>query len=272
MSTISKTILMGTILSALVSAAPSFAQDHGYNSDGEKLWSQADQYYDADEMDAARASVLHHNGDDHFYMFSLDRAEVQFKDGEEVGVWDGSYWFGGDVNKLFISTEGEYAFESDEFEEAEVQVLWSRAVSPFFDIQSGIRYDFEPDGLAHAVLGFQGLAPYWFELNGATYLSEEGDLTGDLEGEYELFLTQRLILQPRAELQFSAQDIPDRDIGSGFTNLQAGLRLRYEFEREFAPYVGVEYHSALGDTANMIEAAGGSKDDTVWVIGVRAWF
>ena len=91
MSTISKTILMGSILSALVSAAPSFAQDHGYNSDGEKLWSQADQYYDADEMDAARASVLHHNGDDHFYMFSLDRAEVQFKDGEEVGVWDGSY-------------------------------------------------------------------------------------------------------------------------------------------------------------------------------------
>ena len=122
------------------------------------------------------------------------------------------------------------------------------------------------------MLGFQGLAPYWFELNGATYLSEEGDLTADLEGEYEFFLTQRLILQPRAELQFSAQDIPDRDIGSGFTNLQAGLRLRYEFEREFAPYVGVEYHSALGDTANMVEAAGGSKDDTVWVIGVRAWF
>ena len=265
-------ILTGGVLASLFAASPAFAQEHAHGAAPDKLWSQADAYYDPAEMDATRASVLHHNGRQKTAMVMLDRAEVQFADDEEIGVWDGSFWYGGDINKLYVKSEGEYSFEADAFEEADVELLWSHAISPYFDIQSGVKYDFEPDGLAHAALGFQGLAPYWFEVDGTAYLSEEGDLTADFEAEYELFLTQRLILQPRAALKFSAQDIPERETGSGLTNAEAGLRLRYEFTREFAPYIGVEYHGAFGETGNLLKASGGDPDQTVWVIGLRGWF
>ena len=178
----------------------------------------------------------------------------------------------GNINKVWLKTEGEYSFEENDLEEAEVQLLWSRAISRYFDLQTGVRYDFEPDGLAHAVLGVQGLAPYWFEIDGAAFLSEEGDLTASFEAEYELLLTNRLILQPRLEAGFSAQDIPERALGSGLTKLQAGLRLRYEVVREFAPYIGAEHSASFGRTADLIEAAGGGADETRFVIGIRTWY
>lgn len=257
---------------ALPAMAVAQEHDHAAPDSSDKPWSQADEYFDPAEMDAARHHVLSHHGASKFAMVMFDRAEVQVSDDEEVGVWDADAWYGGDINKLYLKTEGEYSFEHDAFEEAEVQLLWSRAVSTFFDVQAGMRYDFEPDGLAHAALGFQGLAPYWFEVEGTAFLSEEGDVTAEFEAEYELLLSQRLILQPRAALSLSAQDIPDRETGSGVTNIEAGLRLRYEFVREFAPYVGVEYHTAPGKTGDLIEAAGGERDQTVWVVGVRAWY
>ncbi len=272
MGTLTHLILTGGVLASIFAAGPSLAQEHDHGTISDKLWSQADAYYDPAEMDAARASVLHHSGRQKTAMVMLDRAEVQFAESEEIGLWDGSVWYGGDINKLYLKSEGEYSFEADEFEEADVELLWSRAVSPYFDIQTGIKYDIEPDGLAHAALGFQGLAPYWFELDGTAYLSEAGDLTADFEAEYDFLLTQRLILQPRAELKFSAQDVPERGLGSGLTNAQAGLRLRYEFVREIAPYVGVEYHGAFGETRDRLEAAGGDANQTVWVIGLRSWF
>ncbi|KCZ55906.1 hypothetical protein HY29_09885 [Hyphomonas beringensis] len=251
-----------------------YAQEHSGHEDHSESapWSQADAYFDPAEMAAARAHVLHHNGDQAFGRVMLNRAEVQMSDDEEIGVWDGSAWYGDDINRLYLKTEGEYAFEEGAFEEAEAQLLWSHAVSPYFDLQAGARYDFEPEGRAHAVLGFQGLAPYWFEVDGALYLSDEGDLTADFEAEYELLLTQRLILQPRVELAMSAQDIPELETGAGFTNVQAGLRLRYEIRREFAPYVGWEYHSALGQTADYIEASGDETGQAYWVVGIRTWF
>ena len=109
-------------------------------------------------------------------------------------------------------------------------------------------------------------------MDGAAFLSGSGDLTASFEAEYELLLTNRLILQPRLEANFSAQDIPEKALGSGLTDLQAGLRLRYEIRREVAPYIGVEYQSAFGKTADRIEADGGKADDTRFVIGVRTWF
>lgn len=257
---------------AIASGASAQTHEHHAASSEDKPWSQADAYFDPAEMDAARAHVQAHSGDTPFAMVRFDRAEVQLSDDETVGVWDADAWYGGDINKVWLKTEGEYAFDENEFEEAEVQLLWSRAVSRYFDLQTGVRYDFEPGGLAHAVLGFQGLAPYWFEVDGAAFLSEEGDLTASFEAEYELLLTNRLILQPRIEAGFSAQDIPGRELGSGLTDLQAGLRLRYEIRREFAPYIGVEYQSAFGGTADYIEASGGEADDTRLLIGLRTWF
>ena len=109
-------------------------------------------------------------------------------------------------------------------------------------------------------------------MDAAAFVSTDGDLSARIEGEYELRLSQRLVLQPRAEVEFSAQDIPELDIGSGLTGVDAGVRLRYEFKREFAPYVGVEWQGSFGETRDVIEAAGGDGDQIAAIIGVRAWF
>lgn len=274
MSVKSANFLTGGVIASLFLAQPALAQSHGHgqNDASDKPWSQADEYWDAEEMQASREHVQHHHGSKNFWMVMADRLEVQSSDEEDKGVWDGSAWYGGDINRLYLKTEGEYSLDHDEFEEAEIQLLYSRAISTYFDVQAGVRYDFEPGGLAHAVLGFQGLAPYWFEVDGAAYLSDDGDLTADFEAEYDLRLSQRLILQQRAELGVSLQDIPALETGSGFTNIEAGLRLRYEITREFAPYIGVEHHSALGETADYAKAKGDEADETVFVIGIRSWY
>ena len=263
-----------TLAVLLSSASGAVAEEHAHSGPpaADKPWSQADAYYDPAEMDAARQHMQVHDGNTAIGMIMLDRTEVQFSDNEETGVWDANAWYGGDINKVWLKTEGEYSFEENDFEDAEVQLLWSRAVSRFFDLQTGIRYDLEPEGLAQAVLGVQGLAPYWFEVDAAAFLSEEGDLTADIEAEYDLRLTQRLILQPRLAATLSAQDVPERALGSGLTDLQLGLRLRYEIRREFAPYLGVEYHSAFGGTADYIDAAGGDPDEVRFLAGLRSWF
>ncbi len=264
--------LTTSVLSCLAFTPLANAQEHSHPANDEKPWSMADEYFDPEEMAHTRAHVLHHNGGQSFGMLMVDRLEVQSGEDEDVGVWDASYRYGGDIDKLYITTEGEYSLEHDEFEEVEVQALWSHAVSRFFDVQTGVRYDFEPDGLAHAVFGFQGLAPYWFEVDGAAYLSEKGDVTADFEAEYELLLTQRLILQPRLEIGISAQDIPELEVASGITDIEAGLRLRYEFKREIAPYIGIEHKALIGETANLAEAHGEEANSTFFVLGVRGWF
>ncbi|MCF6328774.1 MAG: copper resistance protein B, partial [Henriciella sp.] len=149
---------------------------------------------------------------------------------------------------------------------------WSKPISAFWVVQAGARYDFAPGGRTHVVAGVQGLAPYWFEVDAAAFVSTNGDVTARVEAEYELLLTQRLILQPRTEINFSAQDIPELGVGSGITSIDAGLRLRYEFVREFAPYIGVSWQGSLGETADIIKANGGETDRTVVVLGIRAWY
>lgn len=235
-------------------------------------WSMADAYYDADEMAEARHHVLSHHGDTRQFYVMADRLEWQSSDEGDALVWDGDAWYGGDVNRLWLKSEGAYSLETDELDDAEVQALWSHAISPYFDLQGGVRYDLEPKGRTHAVLGIQGLAPYWFEVDAAAFLSSEGDLTARIETEYEFRLTQRLILQPRVEAELSAQDIPELETGSGLTGLNAGLRLRYEMIREFAPYIGVEWQEHFGGTADYLDAAGEDTGRTVFVAGVRAWF
>ncbi len=143
---------------------------------------------------------------------------------------------------------------------------------PFFDLQAGVRFDPEPDTRGHLVVGVQGLAPYMFHVDGALFLSDRGDLTARLEGEYDQRITQRLIVQPRLEVELAAQDIPESGIGAGITKIEAGLRLRYEIQREFAPYVGIEYEAALGETADIARAAGEDPDGLKVLVGLRAWF
>ena len=151
--------------------------------------------------------------------------------------------------------------------------LYARAISPYFDVQAGVRQDLEPrPRRTYAALGFEGLAPYWFQVEGAVFLSNEGDLSARLEGSYDLRLTQRLILQPRAQVNLAARDVPELGLGAGLTNAELGLRLRYEIRREFAPYLGVHYERRFGDTADFARAAGEDRDDLRLVAGIRAWF
>lgn len=233
----------------------------------------ADVYFSASEMVAARRLLITENGDMHTTAVIIDRLEAGFGGQEDSYLWDAQGWTGGDINRFWWKSEGEGVF-GDGLEKAEVQALYSRAVLPFWDLQTGVRQDYRPDGddTTHLVLGLQGLAPHWFEVDAAAFLSTRGDLTARVEAEYDQRITQRLILQPRFEVDLAASDIPELEIGAGVSSLEAGLRLRYEIRKEFAPYIGVEWTRAFGASRDFIEARGGDAEDTKFVVGLKAWF
>ena len=233
----------------------------------------ADTLFDPAEMAAARRQLLAENGDIRSTAVLIDTLEIGFGDGSETYSWEAQGWTGGDINRFWWKTEGEGDF-GGKLHEVEVQALYSRAVAPFWDVQAGVRQDVRPDGgdTTHLTVGVQGVAPYWFEMSAAAFLSTKGDLTARAEAEYDQRLTQKWILQPAIEAAFSASDIPELEIGSGLTSVTAGLRLRYEIRKEFAPYVGVEWSRSFGGTADYIEARNGEADDTRLVVGLKAWF
>ena len=212
--------------------------------------------------------------DDAIYtFFQLDQNEYRLNDeGEQAYAWEAQGWIGTDYDKLFLKSEGEQPLDAP-LEKAEVQVLYSRLISDFWDAQVGVRYDFEPDPeRAYAVLGLQGLAPQFFEIDTALFVSEKGDVSARFEAEYELLITQRLVLQPVAELNVGVQEVEELGLGSGPTDVELGLRLRYEFTREFAPYIGVHYERDLFDTADFTRDEGGEADAVSLVAGVRIFF
>lgn len=233
----------------------------------------ADAIWGEKAMAPSRRQLARENGGMRTGMVLIERLEARFPtDGGDTGyVWDAQGWYGGDINRFVLKTEGEGEF-GGELEDAEIQALYSRAIGPFFDLQAGVRFDPEPDTRGHLVVGIQGLAPYMFHVDGALFLSDMGDLTARLEGEYDQRITQQLILQPRLEVELSAQDVPERDIGAGITKIEPGLRLRYEFVPEFAPYIGVEYEAKLGETADIARASGKDPDGFILLVGLRAWF
>jgi len=140
-------------------------------------------------------------------------------------------------------------------------------------VQFGLRQDFQPSpSRSWVVFGFQGLAPYFFEVDTALFIGESGRTALRLEAEYELLFTQRLILTPEVEINFYGQNDRDLGLGSGLSDLEAGLRLRYEVRREFAPYIGVNWNKSFGNTADFARDEGEDTDDFQWVIGLRAWF
>jgi copper resistance protein B len=152
-------------------------------------------------------------------------------------------------------------------------MLYSRALDAYWNIQAGVRYDVRPGPeRTYASLAVEGLAPYWFDVEAALFLSNKGDLLGRIEGYYDQRITNRLILQSRAELNFAAQDVRETGIGSGLSDAELGVRLRYEIAREFAPYVGVTWERKMGDTARFSREAGEERTGAGLVAGVRFWF
>ncbi len=204
--------------------------------------------------------------DDDLYSFvQADRLEYA-----DALVWDLQGWIGDDYHKLWAKAEGEY---DDDVEENELQLLYSRAFSPFFDWQVGLRRDFRPTpSRTQLVLGIQGLAPQWFEIDAAAFVSEDGDVSARFEAEYDLLLTQRLVLQPRLEVEVAFSDVPELGTGSGLNSTDLGIRLRYEFSRKFAPYVGVSWIRLYGDTADLARVAGADDNEVSALVGIRAWF
>ncbi|RYD43875.1 MAG: copper resistance protein B [Sphingomonadales bacterium] len=232
----------------------------------------ADRYFSKADMDHSRHAMMIENGGQKTAFISINLAEYQARKGRDGFRWEGEGWYGGDIDRLTMKSEGEAVF-GEGVESAELQLLYSRAIGPYFNAQVGIRQDMgQGPGRTYAVIGFEGLAPYWFETEGALFLSEKGDLLGRLEVYYDQRITQKLILQPMAEVNFAVQKIPESGIGSGVSDVELGLRLRYEIVREFAPYVGVEWARKIGDTARLARASGEDPDALSLVVGVKAWF
>ena len=188
---------------------------------------------------------------------------------------EGLYRVGTDYARLWLKGEGE-ALLAEGVGEAEVQALYSRLISPYFEAQAGVRLDAafgEGDVRLRPLLavGLEGLAPYWFEVEPALFLSAEGDLSARLEGSYDLLITQRLVLQPEAEMLLALQEVEEWGVGSGLNDIEAGLRLRYEIRREVAPYVGVSWHQRFGGAADFARAEGEGASEVLFVFGLRLW-
>ncbi len=232
----------------------------------------ADRFYDPRAMADAEMALLNSHGGMVFHQLLVNLAEYQVRNGKNGYRWDGELWVGGDVSRLVVKSEGEGSFK-DRTESAEVQALYSRALDPYWNLQLGLRQDFAPKpARTYAVLGIEGLAPHWLETEGALFLSDKGQLLGRITSSYDERITPRLILQPRVEANFSLQDMPRQRIGAGVSNIELGLRLRYEIRREFAPYVGVSWERKLGKTADFARAAGEGTGGASLVAGIRFWF
>jgi len=218
--------------------------------------------------DDARAAAV---DDPLLLMGILDQFELRDTGGDNTLSWSGQGWIGKDLRKFWLKTEGERA--AGDTNEAELQFLYSKAIARYWDLQFGVRNDFQPSpSRSWAVIGVQGLAPYFFETDVAFFIGESGRTALRFESEYELLLTQRLILTPEIEVNFYGQDDVDVGIGSGLSDLEFGLRLRYEIRREIAPYIGVNWSKLFGDTKDFAAIAGESSSDTQLVIGIRLWF
>lgn len=219
--------------------------------------------------------------DDKLYAFTLFeqleyRVATDHKTADHLG-WEVQGWIGGDFNKFWWKNEGKAVFDGSDEGEMETDLLYSRLITPFWDFQVGVQYanewreDNNEDRWSGAI-ALQGLAPYKFEIDNSLYISEDGDITLEIEAEYDLRITQRLVLQPRAEMGFAFQDIPERSLGAGMTDVTLDLRLRYEIKREFAPYFGLRSRFLVGETDNIAEANGEDSEQLFFLAGFRFAF
>jgi copper resistance protein B len=237
----------------------------------------AARFYDPATMAAANRAMRDEHGGMRFSQILFNLAEVQVRDGRDGYRWDGEGWFGGDIHRLVVKSEGEGDFGRS-IESAEVQALYAKAIDPYWNLQAGVRQDLGSGAeRTYAVVGVEGLAPYWFDVEGSVFLSNRGDVLARAEAWYDQRITQRLVLQPRVELNLAAQDVPASRIGAGLSSTELGLRLRYEAAREFAPYAGLSYMHANTATARYSRArrersVGADTGGLAVAVGIRGWF
>ena len=207
----------------------------------------------------------------------FDQIEYRLQNGADIARWDITGWYGGDYNRVWVKTEGDWRTSGEAGGEAEAQLLYGRLIAPFWDLQIGLRHDrlsgegFDR-GRTFAVISLQGLARYRFDLEPALFISQHGDVSARLSATYDLLLTQRLILQPRLDFDVAAQSVKKFDVGEGVNSIGLGMRLRYEITREIAPYIGIHWLRQIGETANIARRGGEDVHDLAVVFGVRLWF
>lgn len=219
--------------------------------------------------DIREGHAAHDSAPHTFLLF--DQLEATEEDGETGLSWDVLGWAGGDERRLWLRSEGERF--AGRTESADVELLYGRAFARWWDLVVGVQQDFDPGSSQTFVgIGVVGLSPYKFEIEATAYVGESGQARAALEAEYEILLTNRLVMQPLVELTFHAEDDEGRDIGAGLSTVEAGLRLRYEFTRRFAPYVGLVHERGVSRTADFRRAEGEAAGDTLVVAGVRTWF
>jgi len=208
--------------------------------------------------------------EDNFGSLLVDRLESVTTRGNTAMTYDWQAWYGQTYDRALIRAEGE--IESGAFKDARNELLWAHAITAYLDTQLGVRYD-SGKGTDRGWLAFgvQGLLPYWLYVEATAYVNEQGRTAFRLEHEYDLLLTQKLILQPRIEMNIYSRRDDTRDVSSGLSNIEAGLRLRYEIRRELAPYVGIEWASRFGSAADNIRASGNAAEEARLVAGVRIW-
>ena len=202
----------------------------------------------------------------------FDQFEGRIDGADSAFRWSGEGWIGTDYDKLWLKSEGEVTGNGT-VEDGRHEILYDRAISTYFDLQAGYRIDLDSGPTRHwAAFGVQGLAPLFFEVSATGYVGPYGRFAGRLEASYDLLITQRLILQPEVELNFYSKTDAPRGIGPGLSDIDAGLRLRYEITRKFAPYVGIVYSGTVGRTADFARADGKTTGDVLLVVGIRSWF
>ena len=281
-------LLLAALLAAAI-AAPAAEVDHSAMDHGEMDHSSMDHaaeiitpattgvtpvppLTDADRAAASghHGGHEHHDNDINWYLL-FDKLENTRGGGEHGLAWETSGWLGTDLNRLWLRSDGARA--AGEFESANLELFFGRSISTWWDVLGGMRQDFKPgDGRTWAAIGLQGLAPQRFEIAATGYVRSGGHTAARFEAEYQMLFTNRLVLQPTLDLWLYGKDDAARGIGSGFSTVETGLRMRYEFTRQFAPYLGFEVERALGDTASLRRTAG----EDVWakrlVLGFRTWF
>lgn len=212
-----------------------------------------------------------------FSFLLIEQLEFRAVTGMNMVRWDAQGWVGTDTNKLWVKIEGEVNVSGPGAGDAEIQMLYSRMIAPFWDVQAGIRYDRAfgtgPDqDRGFLVLGFQGLAPYKFEVEPVLFISQDGDVSARLTATYDLLFSQKIVLQPRLESNFAVQRVRAFNVGKGLNDIQIGMRLRYEIKREFAPYIGFSWFHRFGDTAAIVRSKGEKPNYFTAVFGLRMWF